>query len=162
MICKICNNEFKRNHFNQKLCSIECKKESRKITLKKHKNTESWKQSNIKWIKSEKRRENESRYRQNPRAKELAVKRSLKQLGKDYYKEKKKRCDRIYMSRTQGKLRLWWIEESKNGCRICGLFNRLSVDHKIPIKLGGSDNKENLQCLCFSCNAKKSDKLWLN
>tara|TARA_R110002124_G_scaffold161257_1_gene328530 strand:- start:128 stop:811 length:684 start_codon:yes stop_codon:yes gene_type:complete len=36
MLCNICNKEFTPKHFNNKVCSEDCKKESRKRTLKKY------------------------------------------------------------------------------------------------------------------------------
>jgi hypothetical protein len=40
-------------------------------------------------------------------------------------------------------------------CRKCPAKDDLSVDHIIPIEKGGSDDLDNLQILCRSCNAKK-------
>lgn len=63
-------------------------------------------------------------------------------------------------------------------CTYCGTTKDLTLDHKIPKSLGGSDNKENLVMACSRCNMLKSndgyevfskiftgildDKEWLN
>ena len=36
--------------------------------------------------------------------------------------------------------------------------NRLSVDHIIPRRRGGTDDLENLQILCRACNSRKKDR----
>lgn len=38
-------------------------------------------------------------------------------------------------------------------------FNPLSVDHRIPKSEGGTDDPENLQILCRSCNSRKKNRM---
>lgn len=45
----------------------------------------------------------------------------------------------------------------RDHCRFCGSSENLTIDHKHPIILGGTDNKTNLQTLCKPCNQLKSD-----
>lgn len=48
------------------------------------------------------------------------------------------------------------VEIIKKRCRYCKSKENLTIDHKIPKALGGSDEKKNLQCLCLRCNTIKS------
>lgn len=43
-------------------------------------------------------------------------------------------------------------------CAGCGKQTKLTVDHIMPIYLGGSSNIENLQLLCMPCNRSKGRK----
>lgn len=43
-----------------------------------------------------------------------------------------------------------------NKCRYCRAKENLTIDHKIPIARGGTDELNNLQCLCMRCNGIKS------
>lgn len=43
-------------------------------------------------------------------------------------------------------------------CLACGEEKPLTVDHVLPISLGGTNTIDNIQPLCRSCNARKHDK----
>jgi len=68
----------------------------------------------------------------------------------------------------------WYNKKKEYGfrCAKCGIqeeklqklwsdtnFTQLTKDHIIPISKKGTDNIENIQPLCISCNAKKRDKI---
>jgi 5-methylcytosine-specific restriction endonuclease McrA len=44
-------------------------------------------------------------------------------------------------------------------CVHCGTSEQLTVDHVWPHSRGGSDDMENLQTLCHSCNSKKGARV---
>jgi 5-methylcytosine-specific restriction endonuclease McrA len=74
------------------------------------------------------------------------------------------RCHR-YRARKRGAKGSYtfdeWIalcEWFGNVCLACGQEKPLTVDHVIPLSVGGSNNISNLQPLCFSCNSRKKDK----
>lgn len=41
-------------------------------------------------------------------------------------------------------------------CAYCHSTENLTLDHRHPKILGGTDDKKNLQCLCHRCNQMKS------
>lgn len=51
------------------------------------------------------------------------------------------------------------LERDNYTCQICGSTENLCVDHILPVSRGGDSAEENLQCLCMSCNTKKSNKV---
>lgn len=52
-----------------------------------------------------------------------------------------------------------FVVESEQVCRNCGTTetyaNPLTTDHIVPRSRGGSNDRENLQCLCRRCNSAK-------
>ena len=44
-------------------------------------------------------------------------------------------------------------------CLRCGTSDNLSIDHVIPVALGGRNAIENTQVLCRSCNSSKGVKI---
>lgn len=61
-----------------------------------------------------------------------------------------------------------WIERCEslgNKCQICNKTNsevKLTIDHIIPIKLGGTNEITNLQPLCLNCNSRKGKRVCYN
>lgn len=61
------------------------------------------------------------------------------------------------------KIRFAILKRDNYRCQICGRNVqedgvKLEVDHKHPVKLGGSDDVSNLWVLCFECNRGKGTK----
>jgi 5-methylcytosine-specific restriction endonuclease McrA len=55
------------------------------------------------------------------------------------------------------KLVVW--SRDKGACVRCGASKELHFDHIIPLARGGSDEAENIQVLCRTCNLAKSDRI---
>ena len=43
-------------------------------------------------------------------------------------------------------------------CKVCEKHDNITVDHIIPLSKGGTDELDNLQLLCRSCNSSKGNK----
>lgn len=103
-ICEICLNEYTQRHHNQRYCSTLCSDEAKRRSKKKYKQTEKGKASEARWIKSERRNENEKMYRQKPQAKNKAVKRSARCIKKNpHLLEAKRRADKEYAKSPHGR-----------------------------------------------------------
>lgn len=89
------------------------------------------------------------------------------------YKEKAKEClfeineykkkksinikeRRNVFSKIRNQLMLAVIDRDGYKCQHCKIDKSLTVDHIFPLSKGGSDELDNLQLLCRSCNSKKS------
>jgi 5-methylcytosine-specific restriction endonuclease McrA len=47
----------------------------------------------------------------------------------------------------------------RNPCASCGSMDNLTIDHVMPLSLGGRHSIGNFQTLCSSCNSSKHTKL---
>ena len=162
-LCLQCGKQFEANtayHHSTGLCGKECKQKRNRIRQNKYKKSEKGLASKKRWEKSDRHWLNEKRYRSTPEAKRRAVERAIRHLKNNPEARRRRKIrDTIYMSRTQGRLRGWWKEESVKGCRVCGSFERLTVDHIVPLSKDGDPlDKSNLQILCKACNSHKGNR----
>lgn len=71
----------------------------------------------------------------------------------------KKKKNRKKYSKEERKI----IYNKTNGrCALCGqrlLLENMTLDHIVPLSVGGKDNMENLQAACFACNQFKRNIL---
>ena len=81
------------------------------------------------------------------------------------YKERRGR--RIWQHRrvssgyVSGTLRYEVLKRARFRCELCGVsadVRALEVDHIVPRNRGGTDDPDNLQALCYSCNSMKRDR----
>jgi diadenosine tetraphosphate (Ap4A) HIT family hydrolase/5-methylcytosine-specific restriction endonuclease McrA len=65
---------------------------------------------------------------------------------------------RAALGYISGSLRYEVLSRSGSRCELCGISNQeraIEIDHIQPRSLGGTDAPENLQALCYKCNANK-------
>jgi ATP adenylyltransferase len=80
----------------------------------------------------------------------------LEKRGANIFQHRKKSAGYI-----SGTLKYEVLKRAQFHCELCGIAadkKALEVDHIIPRNKGGSDDLENLQALCYSCNAMKRDR----
>ena len=80
----------------------------------------------------------------------------IEKRGKRIFEHRRKSAGYI-----SGSIRYNVLKDAKFRCELCGISadtKALEVDHIIPRNKGGSDEINNLQALCYSCNAMKRDK----
>jgi 5-methylcytosine-specific restriction endonuclease McrA len=104
VICNYCGQEFTPKHFNQRLCSAECKTLAIKRAKAQYKQTDKGRESNAKWVTSERRKANEKQYRSTPERRHalvLAQARYIKTHPET--RERRRQRDRLYWSSERGR-----------------------------------------------------------
>lgn len=52
------------------------------------------------------------------------------------------------------------LKRDHGRCRYCGSEDSLTIDHVVPIAMGGSNRLRNLVACCSPCNTKKGANVW--
>ena len=73
------------------------------------------------------------------------------------HRERRKEAGLAQQWQPSKTLRAAVLERDKNACVYCGANHDLTLDHRVPEKRGGSNDLDNLQIACRSCNAAKRD-----
>ena len=83
----------------------------------------------------------------------------------DEYKAKRGRSiwqhRKLSAGYISGTLRYEVLKRARFRCELCGVsadVRALEVDHIVPRNKGGTDDPDNLQALCYSCNSMKRDR----
>ena len=79
-----------------------------------------------------------------------------------YYIDTEKNKSKIKRKNYSDDERKIIYNKSSGRCELCGMrlsFMDITLDHIIPLSMGGKDNLDNLQAACFSCNQFKSNIL---
>lgn len=77
----------------------------------------------------------------------------------DFQAAQRKPVDKPRRRPLPNSLRKKVFERDQYRCRLCGDWHNLSVDHIHPVAHGGTDDMENLQTLCQTCNSRKGAKV---
>lgn len=104
MTCNYCLREFEPLHFNQRLCSPDCKQAAIRRAKNAYKATEKGVLANSRWVNTERRKENEKRYAAGPRRRKLQVMATARYLiNHPEAQEKKRELDRRYAKSEIGR-----------------------------------------------------------
>ena len=100
MICKICQKEFTPQHFNQKLCSLICKKEASRERNRRYKKSEKGNEAYKRWCMNPAKKIIDKKYRQTDKAKRKSVIRTKRFLSKHpEYKQKMKEYQKNWIDK---------------------------------------------------------------
>ena len=83
----------------------------------------------------------------------------IEALGKREAKSQMIRQRRVQFANQYETLFLKLLSATDYKCQQCGDSNALTIDHKIPLSKGGTDELSNLQFLCRKHNSQKHDKM---
>ena len=79
--------------------------------------------------------------------------------GRDLWRPGPRPAAEIRRRKIPAALRSWIYARDGHACVTCGSAESLTLDHIKPFSLGGSDEPDNLQTMCLSCNSRKGARV---
>lgn len=171
--CRYCGAKTIRQRSTSTICdNPECRKKAKHENDKKYRISEKGKATILRNSRTEKsiarrkryeqteaykksKSERAKKYKQNPHTVELDKVRKLRYYYRKYAVNKIEGADFISFED-------WKSLYSATNCYYCGKpFDKnrnKTIDHKIPVRKGGTNALENLCICCQSCNSKKGNK----
>jgi len=70
---------------------------------------------------------------------------------------RRRKC--VVRRKISSKVRIQVMERDRYRCVSCGSWENLGLDHIHPLSKGGSDEPDNLQTMCQSCNSTKGTRV---
>lgn len=155
--CKKCDNEASRKYRQENKKAF-----AESIARWKRKNKKRNKEINDRWRLKNRHKVNEStrkRRAKNPvKYSRILAKYRQSEKVKDkkrHYQAKrraiKKNANGTYSNDEWTRL----CNKYNNRCLCCGKKKKLTIDHVVPLSLGGDNTINNIQPLCLSCNSRK-------
>lgn len=155
MNCKNCGNAFEPEHFNQQLCSDTCKIAAARKRSARYKKTLKGHATEMRWRKNPKKRKIDRTYYTSAKGRSLAVVRQSRYVREKWWVGVQKRLrDTV----PYKQLRQYLIDRI-GVCQACGSSDDLTIDHIVPMALGGAHEISNVQLLCRGCNARKKQRV---
>ena len=169
--CKVCLNDYHRKHYSDSPSYKESHKRSSANWQAKNKEKRNEYYREYRKSNKDKMSEYQRRWRakvvKKVSAYSVEYKRNRKATDIEYLKTVREYC-RIRRVRRTGAggahtLAEWEALKAQHNCTcLCCQKQepeiKLTVDHVLPLVMGGTDDISNIQPLCFSCNTKKNAK----
>lgn len=149
--CVQCRRDFAMRTRNQVVCGEDCRKAHRRAHAAEYWKSEAGRSAQQRYRRSEKRTASLNRWLETDQAKGSRASYAKRRYHEDpHLRERNVLNHRVAYRRLRESV----IREER-ACRACGATKALTLDHIVPLRLGGTNDRENLQALCRPCNSRK-------
>lgn len=153
--CNVCKQAFEIRSPYKLICSNPCRVISAKLSRSKYKKTAMGIGKRRAWQKSARGLACKRRHLNTPKCKKTNASRIRRLVqSTSYYRiQHNLRTSKAYRDLRSNLITKFGM------CASCHQENDLTIDHIVPMSLGGKHEIENLQVLCRSCNSKKKQEI---